>query len=66
MGALQIGSFGLTQEQSEQISPDGTQITFRVVYDTNPPEGWTIVAQGPTGNVTVCPKPCPNITFGAM
>ena len=61
MAALQVESFSISQEQLDQISADGTQITTRVVYDNDPPAGWMIIADGPLGSVEICPKPCPRV-----
>lgn len=61
MADLQVDAFEISQEDSDAISTDGTQITTRIVYDPAPPAGWMIIAEGPLGTRVVCPKPCPGV-----
>ncbi|TKK64272.1 hypothetical protein FC093_22855 [Ilyomonas limi] len=62
MAQLQVDTITLTDEQTAQISSDGTGISIRVEYDDTPPAGYRIVATGPLGSVEVCAKPCSKVT----
>jgi hypothetical protein len=58
MAALEINSFTISGKDAQAIANDLTEITTHVVYDSDPPAGWMIVAKGPLGSMVVCPKPC--------
>lgn len=62
MADLNVGAFSVTQSQINQITSDVTQVVVRLYYDSTPTAGWTIVAEGPLGSLTLCPKPCGKVS----
>ena len=61
--ALEVSSFSISDDDVQAISNDPTQVTTRVVYDSTPPAGWMIIAEGPLGSRIICPKPCGSVNL---